>query len=82
MNSEGCPKIEAGHAQVDEHMPILVVATRDAMYPKMLSIVQQLRARHARLIVLCNHGDTDLAEVMSPDCRLIQVRPMWYGNQQ
>ena len=54
-------------------MPILVVATRDAMYPKMLSVIQQLRARHARLIVLCNQGDTDLADLVSPNCRLIQV---------
>ena len=77
MHSEGILAGEMKHgplALVDEHMPILVVATKDAMYPKMLSVIQQLRARHARLIVLCNKGDTEMADLVSPDCRLIQVR--------
>ena len=78
MHSEGILAGEMKHgplALVDEHMPILVVATQDAMYPKMLSVIQQLRARHARLIVLCNRGDTEMAGLVSPECRLIQARP-------
>ncbi|KAK9805778.1 hypothetical protein WJX73_008652 [Symbiochloris irregularis] len=76
MHSEGILAGEMKHgplALVDENLAIIVVATRDRMYEKMKSVIQQLRARHARLIVLCNPGDPDLETLMSPKCRLIHV---------
>ena len=48
--SEGILAGEMKHgplALVDESMPILVVATRDDMHPKMISVIQQLLARKA-----------------------------------
>lgn len=76
MHSEGILAGEMKHgplALVDENLAIIVIATQDRMYPKMLSVIQQLRARHARLIVLCNPGDATLEELVSPHCRLIKV---------
>ena len=77
MHSEGLLAGEMKHgplALVDEHLPIIVIATRDRMYAKMLSVVQQLLARDARLIIVCNAGDTDIRETAaSRKCRLIEV---------
>ena len=76
MHSEGILAGEMKHgplALVDENMPIIVIATQDRMHAKMQSVIQQLRARNARLIVLCNEGDDSIASLCSPKCRLIQV---------
>ena len=77
MHSEGILAGEMKHgplALVDERLPIIVVATRDRMRGKMLSVLQQLRARGAQLIVLCNEGDFDMQDLCGKGCRLIQVR--------
>jgi glucosamine--fructose-6-phosphate aminotransferase (isomerizing) len=63
IHSEGILAGEMKHgplALVDETLPVLVVATRDRMYGKMQSVIQQLLARGAKLIVLCNEGDEAL----------------------
>ena len=83
MHSEGLLAGEMKHgplALVDEHLPLIVVATRDRMYAKMLSVVHQLLARGARLIILCNAGDAEIRETCaSRNCRLIEVRlPGWH----
>lgn len=61
MHSEGILAGEMKHgplALVDEHMPILVVATQDVMHGKMLAVLSQLRSRCAeQLIVLRCEGD-------------------------
>lgn len=79
MHSEGLLAGEMKHgplALVDEHLPIIVIATRDRMYAKMLSVVQQLLARGARLVILCNAGDAEMKDTAaSRKCRLIEVRP-------
>ncbi len=79
MHSEGILAGEMKHgplALVDELLPIIVIATRDRMYQKMLSVVQQLLARGARLIILCNSGDSEMEEICtSGGSRLIKVRP-------
>ena len=61
-------------ALVDEHMPILVVATRDGMWSKMQSVIAQLHARGAQLIVMCCRGDADAAALHHFNCRFIEVR--------
>ncbi len=60
-------------ALVDEHMPILVVATNDSMWSKMQSVIAQLHARGAQLIVMCNKGDASTAQLKRFKCRLIEV---------
>lgn len=76
MHSEGILAGEMKHgplALVDENMPIIVIATRDRMHAKMQSVIQQLRARNARLIIVCNENDNSIADLCSPRCTLIQV---------
>lgn len=76
MHSEGILAGEMKHgplALVDECMPVLVIATRDSMYAKMQAVIQQLQARGARLVILCNLHDPHIEPLAGPDCHLIQV---------
>ncbi|XP_059651908.1 glutamine--fructose-6-phosphate aminotransferase [isomerizing] 1 [Cornus florida] len=60
MHSEGILAGEMKHgplALVDENLPIVVIATRDACFSKQQSVIQQLHARKGRLIVMCSKGD-------------------------
>ena len=77
MHSEGINAGEMKHgplALVDETMPILVVATLDScIYSKMQGVIQQLMARSARLIVVCNEDDADIPDIVGGRCPLIRV---------
>lgn len=76
MHSEGILAGEMKHgplALVDENMPVLVVATKDAMHAKMMSVIQQLRARGARLIVLCCGGDSEVEAAAGREATLVRV---------
>jgi hypothetical protein len=78
IHSEGILAGEMKHgplALVDEHLPIVVVATRDSMYSKMESVIQQLLARNAKLVIVCTAGDENMQQyVEGHDCKLIEVR--------
>jgi hypothetical protein len=78
IHSEGILAGEMKHgplALVDEHLPIVVVATRDSMYHKMESVIQQLLARNAKLVIVCTAGDENMKQyVEGHDCKLIEVR--------
>ena len=75
--SEGILAGEMKHgplALVDEHMPVLAVATRDAMWGKMQSVIAQLLARKSQLIVMCNEGDGVTKELCAAHgCQVIEV---------
>ncbi|DBB18696.1 hypothetical protein WJX82_003346 [Trebouxia sp. C0006] len=77
MHSEGILAGEMKHgplALVDEHMPMIVLATQDQTCNKMHSVVQQLRARGACPLVVCNAGDDQIAGVCEGgEERLIRV---------
>ncbi|KAI3742901.1 hypothetical protein L1987_60599 [Smallanthus sonchifolius] len=74
MHSEGILAGEMKHgplALVDEHLPIVVIATRDQCFSKQQSVIQQLKARKGRLIVMCTEGDA--AAVCGGSCPVIEV---------
>lgn len=75
MHSEGILAGEMKHgplALVDENLPIVVIATRDACFSKQQSVIQQLHARRGRLIVMCSKGDV-AAVCPGESCRVIEV---------
>ncbi|KAG2665232.1 hypothetical protein I3843_16G116800 [Carya illinoinensis] len=75
MHSEGILAGEMKHgplALVDENLPIVVIATRDACFSKQQSVIQQLHARKGRLIVMCSKGDAN-AVCLGGSCRIIEV---------
>jgi len=76
MHSEGILAGEMKHgplALVDETLPIIVIATRDRMHGKMHSVIQQLLARQAKLIVFVSEGDAESASLRTAGCRVYEV---------
>jgi glucosamine--fructose-6-phosphate aminotransferase (isomerizing) len=60
IHAEGYPAGEMKHgpiALIDEAMPVVAIATRDRVYDKMISQVEQVRARDGIVIVLATEGD-------------------------
>ena len=67
IHSEGIHAGELKHgalALVDPSLPVLVIATRDSMHGKMLSVIQQLKARGAKMIVVCNDDDPEMEDLV------------------
>jgi glucosamine--fructose-6-phosphate aminotransferase (isomerizing) len=70
VHAEGYPAAEMKHgpiALIDENMPVVVVAPRDAVYAKIVSNVQEVRARGGKVIAIVNPGEeeiTSLAEAV------------------
>jgi glucosamine--fructose-6-phosphate aminotransferase (isomerizing) len=48
-------------ALIDENMPVMVVAPRDAVYGKIVSNVQEVRARGGRVIAIVNPGEEEIS---------------------
>jgi glucosamine--fructose-6-phosphate aminotransferase (isomerizing) len=44
-------------------MPVVVVATRDAVYQKVLSNVEEVKARRGRVLAIVNDGDSEVARL-------------------
>jgi glucosamine--fructose-6-phosphate aminotransferase (isomerizing) len=65
IHAEGYPAGEMKHgpiALIDEDMPVLAIATQDSVYDKMLSQVEQAKARGGKVIAVATEGDILLAE--------------------
>lgn len=66
IHAEGYPAGEMKHgpiALIDENMPVVCIATRDPLtYEKMLSNIEQVRARHGKVIAIATEGDTLIQE--------------------
>lgn len=66
IHAEGYPAAEMKHgpiALIDAEMPVVVVATHNDLYEKVLSNIQELKARKARVIALVSQGDTQMNQV-------------------
>ncbi|RRR72276.1 MAG: glutamine--fructose-6-phosphate transaminase (isomerizing) [Candidatus Viridilinea halotolerans] len=64
IHAEGYPAGEMKHgpiALIDETMPVICIAPQDEIYPKMISNIEQVRARHGQVIAIGTSGDADLA---------------------
>ncbi|MDZ4389247.1 MAG: glutamine--fructose-6-phosphate transaminase (isomerizing) [Gemmatimonadales bacterium] len=64
VHAEGYPAAEMKHgpiALIDENMPVVVVAPRDAVYGKIVSNVQEVRARGGRVIAIVNPGEEEIS---------------------
>jgi glucosamine--fructose-6-phosphate aminotransferase (isomerizing) len=68
IHAEGYPAAEMKHgpiALIDEKMPVVVIATKDSSYEKIVSNIQEVKARNGIVIALVTEGDTiikDLAD--------------------
>lgn len=65
IHAEGYPAAEMKHgpiALIDENMPVIVIATRDEIYDKVISNIQEVRARNGKVIAIASEGDTDIVQ--------------------
>ena len=65
IHAEGYPAAEMKHgpiALIDSEMPVFVIATRDRLYEKVISNIQEVRARGGRVTALVTEGDTLISQ--------------------
>ena len=70
IHAEGYPAAEMKHgpiALIDAEMPVAVVATHNAMYEKIMSNIQEIKARKGKVIALVTEGDTVISK-LADDC--------------
>ena len=76
IHAEGYPAAEMKHgpiALIDDDMPIVVIATKKGNYEKVVSNIQEVKARGGRLIAIVTEGDITVKEMADyvieiPEC--------------
>ena len=77
IHAEGYPAAEMKHgpiALIDSDMPVVVIATHNAMYEKVLSNIQEIKARQGRVIALVSKGDDTISKVADEVIELPDVQ--------
>ncbi len=67
IHAEGYPAAEMKHgpiALIDENMPVVCVAPQDPVYAKVVSNMQEVKARGGRLIAITSEGNGDLSQLV------------------
>jgi len=66
IHAEGYPAAEMKHgpiALIDEHMPVVVIATRKGHYDKVVSNIQEIKSRKGKIIGIVTEGDITVKEL-------------------
>lgn len=66
IHAEGYPAAEMKHgpiALIDEEMPVIVIATKNASYEKVMSNIQEVKARKGFVIAIVTEGDTEVKKM-------------------
>lgn len=66
IHAEGYPAAEMKHgpiALIDSDMPVVVIATHNELYEKVLSNIQEIKARNGRVIALVSKGDDTISKI-------------------
>ncbi|MBE7552598.1 MAG: glutamine--fructose-6-phosphate transaminase (isomerizing) [Anaerolineales bacterium] len=79
IHAEGYPAGEMKHgpiALIDDHMPVVCIVTQDHVYDKMISQIEQVRARNGIVISLINEGDEEVAKKSDHVLRIPKAHPL------
>lgn len=66
IHAEGYPAAEMKHgpiALIDSDMPVVVIATHNAMYEKVLNNIQEIKARKGKVIAIVTEGDNTISRI-------------------
>jgi len=66
IHAEGYPAAEMKHgpiALIDEEMPVVILATNKSAYEKIVSNIQEVKARKGKVIAIVNEGDTQIRHI-------------------
>ncbi len=67
IHAEGYPAAEMKHgpiALIDENMPVVFIAPKDSTYEKIMSNIQEVRARGGRIIAIADEGDDEIDNIV------------------
>ncbi len=67
IHAEGYPAAEMKHgpiALIDENMPVVVIATKDSVYSKVLSNIEEVKVRRGRIIAVANEEDDNIGKLV------------------
>jgi glucosamine--fructose-6-phosphate aminotransferase (isomerizing) len=67
IHAEGYPAAEMKHgpiALIDQDMPVVVIAIKDSTYEKIISNIQEVKARHGKVIAVVSEGDNSLDDLV------------------
>jgi len=67
IHAEGYPAAEMKHgpiALIDEDMPVVFIAPKDATYEKIISNIQEVKARGGRIIAIASEGDEEIQDLV------------------
>lgn len=66
IHAEGYPAAEMKHgpiALIDENMPVVVIAPKNGQYEKIVSNIQEVKARNGKVIAVVSNGDSEIARM-------------------
>lgn len=79
IHAEGYPAAEMKHgpiALIDENMPVVFIATHDEIYEKIISNIEEVRARKGNVIAIASIGDTNISRVADHVIYIPETLPM------
>jgi glucosamine--fructose-6-phosphate aminotransferase (isomerizing) len=65
IHAEGYPAAEMKHgpiALIDDNMPVVFIATKDSTYDKIVSNIEEVRARRGKVIAIATEGDEEIGK--------------------
>lgn len=78
IHAEGYPAGEMKHgpiALIDREMPVVVLATRNEVYDKVLSNIEQVKAREGRVIALASRSDQEIVKKVDDVISIPETHP-------
>ncbi len=82
IHAEGYPAAEMKHgpiALIDENMPVVVVATKDDTYDKIVSNIQEIKARKGTVIAIVTEGDEIISNMADYVLEVPETLPIFSG---
>jgi glutamine---fructose-6-phosphate transaminase (isomerizing) len=82
IHAEGYPAAEMKHgpiALIDENMPVVVVATKDDTYEKIISNIQEIKARKGNVIAIVTQGDEIIRKMADYVLEVPETLPAFSG---
>ena len=82
IHAEGYPAAEMKHgpiALIDENMPVVVVATKDDTYEKIINNIQEIKARKGKVIAIVTEGDEIIRKMADYVLEVPETLPVFSG---
>jgi len=82
IHAEGYPAAEMKHgpiALIDENMPVVILATKDHTYDKIISNVQEIKARKGKIIAVVSEGDELISKMADYTIEVPETQPVFSG---